>query len=345
MARYQQDSSNASPSPSEPLVLLKENQLAHSAAQRLLSPSAEDSIWLVYLYGPAGVGKSHLVRHFVREARRKNPRRRIICETAAEFLAALTQAFARQDRVEFQERYAAADLFVLEDLASLEGRIPAQRMLIAILDELKQAGGRALVTSATRPGGLEKMAPRLINRLRGGLCVPIELLGRTGRLGFATKMAASRQIPLSAPAAAVLADEGPGTPRELLAALVNLELRSRNGRPEADEGLLRAHLRSSSSARDVTLTKIAAAVAEFFKVPAAELRSLGRPKRSILPRQVAMLLARELSGQSAVQIARYFGRKNHTTVVHACSRTRALLAGDPALARDIERLHRALRRA
>jgi chromosomal replication initiator protein len=296
------------------------------------------------LYGPAGVGKSHLVRHFVREARRKNPRRRIICETAAEFLAALTQAFARQDRVEFQERYAAADLFVLEDLASLEGRIPAQRMLIAILDELKQAGGRALVTSATRPGGLEKMAPRLINRLRGGLCVPIELLGRTGRLGFATKMAASRQIPLSAPAAAVLADEGPGTPRELLAALVNLELRSRNGSPEADEGLLRAHLRSSS-ARDVTLTKIAAAVAEFFKVPVAELRSLGRPKRSILPRQVAMLLARELSGQSAVQIARYFGRKNHTTVVHACSRTRALLAGDPALARDIERLHRALRRA
>ncbi len=246
MARYQQDSSNASPSPSEPLVLLKENRLAHSAAQRLLSPAAEDSIWLVYLYGPAGVGKSHLVRHFVREARRKNPKRRIICETAAEFLVALTQAFVRQDRVEFQERYAAADLFVLEDVASLQGRMPAQRMLIAILDELKQAGRRALVTAASRPGGLEKMAPRLVNRLRGGLCVPIELLGRTSRLGFATNMAASRQIPLSAPAAAVLAEEGPGTPRELLAALVNFDMHARNGRPANDEGLLRAHLRSSS---------------------------------------------------------------------------------------------------
>ncbi len=345
MARFSQNSPDAFPSSSEPLVLLKENRLAHSAAQRLLAPPVEDAIWLVYLYGPAGVGKSHLVRHFVREARRKNPKRRIICETAAEFLVALNQAFARQDRIEFQERYSAADLFVLEDLAALEGRLPAQRMLIAILDELKQCGRRALVTSATRPGGLEKIAPRLVNRLRGGLCVPIELLGRTSRLGFATKMAASRQIPLSAPAAAVLAEEGPGTPRELLAALVNLEMRARNGRSDSDQNLLRAHLQSSSPARDVALSKIAAAVAGFFKVPAAELRSLGRPKRSILPRQIAMLLARELSGQSAEQIARYFGRKNHTTVVHACSRTRALLAGDPALARDVERLQITLRRA
>lgn len=344
MARFDQNSDRPAAAPSEPLVLLKENRLAHSAANRLLGQREDEGLWLVYLYGPAGVGKSHLVRHFVREARRKTPRRRVVCETAAEFLAALSQAFSRQDRVEFQERYVESDLFVLEDLASLQGRIPAQRMLIAILDDLKRAGHRALVTCATRPGGLDKMLPRLINRLRGGLCVPLELLGRTSRLGFAKHVAASRQIPLSAQAAALLAEEGPGTPRELLAALVNLELRARNGRPDADDCVMRAHLNSSRSAREVPLSKIAGAVAEFFKLPAAELRSWGRPKRSMLPRQVAMLLARELSGQSAAQIAEYFGRKNHTTVVHACRRTRSLLASDPALARDVERLRRTLRR-
>jgi chromosomal replication initiator protein len=141
----------------------------------------------------------------------------------------------------------------------------------------------------------------------------------------------------------VLADEGPGTPRELLAALVNLELRTRNGRTDTDDSVVRAHLQSSRPTREVPLTKIATAVAEFFKLPVSELRSWGRPKRSILPRQVAMLLARELSGQSAAQIARFFYRKNHTTVVHACRRTRALLAADAALTRDVERLRRALR--
>jgi chromosomal replication initiator protein len=324
--------------------LVKENQLAHSAANRLLGTREDDGIWLVYLYGPAGVGKSHLVRHFVREARRKTPRPQVVCETAAEFLAAISQAFSRQDRIEFHERYAEADLLVLEDLASLQGRLPAQRMLIAILDDLKRSGHRALVTCATRPGGLEKMLPRLINRLRGGLCVPLELLGKASRLGFAKHVAASRQIPLSAQAAGVLAEEGPGTPRGLLAALVNLEMRARQGRPDSDDCLMRAHLKSSRPARDVPLQKIATAVAEFFKVPVAELRSWGRPKRSVLPRQLGMLLARELSGRPAAQIARFFGRKNHTTVVHACRRTQALLAGDPTLARDAERLRRTLSR-
>jgi chromosomal replication initiator protein len=342
MAPFRQNSDRFA-SGGEPLVLLKENRLAHSAAKRLINSHADDEPWLVYLYGPAGVGKSHLVRHFVREARRKAPSRRIVCQTATEFLAALGEAYLRQDRVEFQQHYAEADLFVLEDLAALEGRLPAQRMLISILDDVKRAGHRALVTSASRPGGLDKMLPRLINRLRGGLCVPLELLGRTSRLEFATRVAASRQIPVSADAAVILADEGPPTPRELLGALFDLEMRARSGRADADQSLVRAHLNSSRSAEHVSLSKIAGTVAEFFQLPAAELRSWGRPKRSALPRQVAMLLARELSGQSAAQIARFFGRKNHTTVVHACSRTRVQLAGDPALARNVERLRRVLR--
>ncbi|HEV7999011.1 MAG TPA: DnaA/Hda family protein [Planctomycetaceae bacterium] len=344
MARTRNNSDRPTASPSEPLVLLKENRLAHSAANRLFSTGEEDGIWLVYLYGPAGVGKSHLVRHFVREARRKTPRRQVICETATEFLEALAQAYSRQDRVEFQQRYTEADLFVLEDLAPLQGRLPAQRMLIAILDDLKRAGGRVLVTCATRPGGLEKMLPRLINRLRGGLCVPLELLGGASRLGFAKHVAASRQIPLSAQAASLLAEGGPETPRELLAALVNVDLRTRQGLPESDDSLMRAHLKTAHPTRAVPLPQIAAAVAEFFKIPASELRTKDRPKRSILPRQIAMLLARELSRRPAGQIAQFFGRKNHTTVVHACRRTRHLLTSDPALGREVERMRRTLGR-
>jgi chromosomal replication initiator protein len=345
MARNHQNSDGRSASAYEPLVLLKENRLAHSAASRLLGTGETDFIWLVYLYGPAGVGKSHLVRHFVREARRKTPKRQIVCETTAEFLAALNQAFSRQDRLEFQERYAEADLLVLEDLSALQGRLPAQQMLIAILDDLKRAGRRALVTCATRPGGLDKILPRLLNRLRGGLCVPLELLGRASRLDFAKHVASSRQIPLSAEAAGLLAEEGPGTPRELLAAIVNLEVRGRDAHAGSDDSLMRAHLKSSQGSREVPLSTIARSVADSFQVPASELRSLGRAKRSILPRQVAMLLARELSGRPSAEIAKFFGRKNHTTVVHACTRTRALLARDPALARDVDRLRRTLRRA
>ena len=329
----------------EPLVVVKENQFAHAAVSRLARAQAGDPVGLVYLYGPSGVGKSHFVRHFVREARRQTPRLRLVTATTSEFVANLSVAFSRDGQAEFEEEHSAVDLLVLEDLAAIQGRPAAQRMLVVILDDLKRSGGRVIVTCTSLPGQLKSVIPRLVSRLRGGLCVPLELLDETSRHTFAKHLAASRQIPLSSQAAEVLARKGPATPREILAALVNLDLGSRHNERNSDASLVEAQLNAGKAPQDRSLPRIAKAVAEFYRVPLGQLRSAARLKRTVLARQVAMLLARELSGQSAAAIARFFGRKNHTTVVHACRRTRTLLAADPSLARDVDRLRRALRRA
>jgi chromosomal replication initiator protein len=327
----------------EPLVLIKENRLAHTAVTRLASAQPDDPVGLVYLYGPPGVGKSHIVRHFVREAHRHAPRLRLITATTSEFVARLSEAFAREAQAEFEAEHSAVDLLVLEDIGSIQGKAAAQRMLVVILDELKRSGGRVLVTCTALPGQLKHVIPRLASRLRGGLCVPMELLDETSRLNFANHFAASRQIPLSAKAAELLARKGPATPREILAALVNLDLDARHHDRDSDSKLVEAQLNAAKTRQDRSLSQIARTVAQFYGISLAQLRSSGRLKQSVQARQVAMLLARELSGQSAATIARFFGRKNHTTVVHACSRTRALLAADPSLARDIDRLRRTLR--
>jgi chromosomal replication initiator protein len=122
-----------------------------------------------------------------------------------------------------------------------------------------------------------------------------------------------------------------------------LDLDARQNERDSDASLVEAQLNAAKSPHDRSLSRIAKTVAEFYGVPLNQLRSTGRLKRSVLARQVAMLLARELSGKPAAHIARFFGRRNHTTVVHACRRTRVLLAEDPSLARDIERLRRTLR--
>ena len=88
---------------------------------------------------------------------------------------------------------------------------------------------------------------------------------------------------------------------------------------------MEAQLKAAKTPEDRSLGQIAKAVAEFYGIRPAQLRSLARLKRTVAARQVAMLLAREMTGESAAAIARFFGRKNHTTVVHACRRTRALL--------------------
>lgn len=333
-----------SPPAAEPLVLCEENRMAHAAIGRLVNATDADPLWLVVLSGPSGIGKSHLVRYFLREARRRTPRLRLRAGTASSFVADLSEARLRQEQAEFHAEYSAADVLVLEDLSAIEGRTAAQRLLVVLLDGLKRSGGRALVTCSSLPGQLKRILPRLSNRLHGGLCVSLDLLGETGRRSFAKQLAASRQIPLSAEAADVLSREGPSTPRALLAALVNLEMASSCNRRDSDATLVRAQLGSAKSPIDRSLPRIARVVAEFFDVSLPQLRSSLRQKRLVLPRQVAMLLARELSGRPAAAIARFFGRKNHTTVVHACRRTRDLLAADPVLARDVDRLRRSLRR-
>jgi chromosomal replication initiator protein len=328
---------------SEPVLIVKENRLAHQALNRLGQANREGSLGLVYLYGPSGVGKSHLVRQFVRDVQRQNPKLRLANTTGSEFAANFSDAHVNQGQAEFEALYVALDLLVLEDLAGIQGRAAAQRMLVTILDELKRTGGRVIVTCTSLPGRLKNIIPRLVSRLRGGLCVPLELLDESSRLSFTRHFASSRQIPLAPHVAESLAQKGPATPRELLAALVNLDLGARRKERRADATLVEAQL-NSDAASERSLSSIAKTVAKFYGIPVGQLRSSARLKRSVLARQMAMLLSRELSAKPSAAIAHFFGRKNHTTVVHACRRTRALVAADPSLAHDLEQLRRILRR-
>jgi chromosomal replication initiator protein len=329
---------------SEPVLLVKENRLAQGALVRLAQQDREDTLDLIYLYGPSGVGKSHLVRQFVRDVQRQNPKLRLANSTASEFAGNLSNAHVNQRHAEFEAQHTALDLLVLEDLAGIQGRTAAQKMLVVILDELKRTGGRVIVTGTSLPGRLKNVIPRLVSRLRGGLCIPIDLLDEPSRLSFTRHFAERRQIPLAPQTAELLAKHGLATPRELLAAVINLDLAARRKERPADATLVGARPDSNVEPLGRSLAFIAKTVARFYGVPVSQLRSSGRLKRSVLARQVAMLLSRELSGKSSAAIANFFGRKNHTTVVHACRRTRELVAADPILAHDLEQLRRIIRR-
>jgi chromosomal replication initiator protein len=330
--------------PPESVLIVKANRQAHGALNRLKQADRESSIGLLYLYGPSGVGKSHLVRQFVGETQRLNPKLRLRSTTASEFDVNLNEAQSRQGQAEFEAEYANLDLLIVEDLAGIQGRAAAQRMLVVLLDELKRTGGRVIVTATSLPGQLKNLIPRLVSRLRGGLCIPIELLDESGRLEFTRHFASSRQISLTPQAAELLARKGPATPRELLAALLNLDFGTRRKARHPNSAAMEAELKTGTASPHQSLGLIAKTVAKFYGVPVSQLRSSARLKRSVPARQVAMLLARELSGKPAATIALFFGRKNHTTVVHACRRTRSLAASDPSLAHEIERLRQALRR-
>lgn len=319
-------------------LTLAENRLAHTAAEQLQQNHARGSARLVYVYGPSGVGKSLRVRRFLREERRQN-RTAVIAHVTGHGLAAeLAEASESRTIPQFQSRYRSCDVLVCEDVHELIGRPETQYQLLAALDHLLGGGARVLITSRCAPGELSDFLPRLVNRFRGGVCVSMKLPGPASRLQLIEHFAQCRQIPISSEAAGLLAEGLSVSPRELEAAVAQLEMMSRHAGEPLDARFVRRYLDGEVKPSPVSLADVTRAVAAHFHVRQQDLRSPKRSQHLLLPRQCAMVLARELTGASLTAIASYLGRSNHSTAVHAAARMKKLVEEQPSVRVHLEQI-------
>ncbi|HEX6986817.1 MAG TPA: DnaA/Hda family protein [Planctomycetaceae bacterium] len=331
------------PPTDEPFVTLVENQLAVAAVEQFVEVDPDDSARLVYLYGPSGTGKSHLVRQFLWLEGQKPVPPRYAHLTAAEFVAELDEAAAGGVVHEFREKHLGLDLLVCEDLAAIERKPESQRLLTAILDETIAAGGRVLLTCSKAPGELEGVSARLVSRFYGGVCVGIGPPGPSSRAQLLSTFARVRHLTVPADVLQSLADRLPASPRELKAAVAGLDALARAERlPIVNRALAERFLDDAVAPPAPDLPAVAKAVAKEFGLTPAALRTGGRTAATSLPRQVAMSLARELTGHPLERIAAFFGRQNHGTVIHARKKLAARLEDDAELRRHVAQIRRRL---
>jgi chromosomal replication initiator protein len=333
-----------------PFLVLDENRFALTALRNLerrrppavpattsleAFRTARSGARLLYVYGPSGNGKSLLAKQFVRNEQRENTRVRVEHVTAAEFAADLAEASRENTIPSFQRRFRELDVLVCEDLQSLEGRWETQRQLIFAVDEVLATGGRCLLTCRKSPGELVNVMRRLVDRCRGGVSAAVKLPKEEARASLLMHFAQSRQIPISRDAVVSLSRELPVSPRELLATVVQLDALSRLNGSTIDDRFVRRYLAGEVKPAAITLEHISRAVAKHFGISQRQLRSGGRAQGEVLPRQCAMWLCRKLTRTSLQNIARFFGRQNHATAVHACERLDALMQTDAATRRHV----------
>jgi chromosomal replication initiator protein len=244
---------------------------------------------------------------------------------------------------ELQHKHAGLELLVIEDVHALERRLETQRQLVSVLDQALDAGGDALFTCRKAPGELDGVLPRLVNRCHGGVVASVSPPDRESRAKLLGHFSRTRQIPLSADVIELLADELPVSPRELLATLTRLEATARvDGAAKLDAAFVQRCLGSETKPRAVTVAQIVRAVAGQFGISATQLRSRSRQHSVVTARHCAMLLARDLTGEPLVKIARYFGHAHHSVVTHACNRINQILPDEPALRQRLTQLRGAL---
>jgi chromosomal replication initiator protein len=319
-------------------VTLPENEAARAAALRAAhaAGTARPELNPLFVHGPAGSGKSHLAAALVARAARRRP------DLVAAVLGPDAFAAARPDGDSEDPASALADarradLVVLEDVQRLPARAAA-----AVADLLDHAAARRrqVVATATHgPARLAHLPVRLTDRLAAGLVVALRPLAPESRLAFLRDRARRRRLDPDAPALAWLAEHLGGSARRLEGGLVRLAALARlnGGRlPGPDE--LPELFADEVRAGRTTVDGIVRQVGRYFQVEPGQLRAPGKGRLALLPRQVGMFLARQLTALSLREIGAYFGGRDHSTVLHACRKVERALDGDAALSGAVRQL-------
>jgi chromosomal replication initiator protein len=312
------------------------NTEAYAAARTL----AEGASGPLFLCGPSGVGKTHLLHalfHAV-AARGAAP----ACLPAARLMEALVQAYQDRNPDGFWRDLRGCDALLLDDAHSLAGRPETQERLVAGLVDWVE-GGRVLVLTSDRPTDMPELLARLCARSVHAVVARIDPPEPALGLAILERMARARGVDLDLGLAECLTREFGGNIRRLQGALTRLLAYAQLRGAPPDESLAAAvlHELGPRSTMRPSVERILEVTAAAFVAPLRALGGRDRAPELVLPRHVAMYLARKLLQRPFGELGQLFGRE-HTTVLHAWRGITTRLEKDQQLAGVVERIEQRL---
>lgn len=330
----------AAGSGSVPFLVLDENRLAWTAIDSFCADGKSSSVQpeSVFVYGPSGCGKSHLCDLVVRP---NIDAAQIV--SSSDFVEQVARNFKAANTFDPVSEYSPLGFLIIEDVQHLCRHQSAQRVFATLMDELRRSETTVVCTSNQTPAELKGLIPRLANRFRGGLCVAVRLPGPTSRAKLLSHFCSHLQIAIPQPVIRLFANELAVSPRELLGLLLRFDDLATQQKSMPDARFARAFLKQEIAPAAIQVEDVSKAVARQFGVRLADMRSQARDHAVAVPRQCAMYLSRELTGDHYSKIGEYFGGRSHSTVLHACNRIRQQLDNDAGLRQQLKRARQMLR--
>jgi chromosomal replication initiator protein len=320
------------------------NRFAHAAALTVAELPGQ-AYNPLFIYGPPGVGKTHLLHSIGNYVLTYGGGLTVRYTTVETFTNEFLAALQRNDMDRFKGRYRHADVLLIDDVQFLASKAKTEEEFFHTFNALHDSGSQLVLTSDRLPRDLAALEDRLRERFESGLVTAIEHPDYHTRIAVLRKRAQHDGVHLADDGVLdLLADRAPHNVRALEGALIRVvAFASLTSRPVSSElaGEVLRDLYPATGLREprrLTVEAIQEVTAEAFGLTRDELLSHSRAARLAWPRQVAMYLAREHTQETLPTIGRQFGGRNHTTVLHACRRTAARLANDPEASEFVRRL-------
>ncbi|TMP26612.1 chromosomal replication initiator protein DnaA [Pseudoalteromonas rubra] len=321
----------------------KSNQLAKAAATQV-ADNPGSAFNPVFIYGGTGLGKTHLLHAVGNGIIDKKPDAKIVYMHSERFVQDMVKALQNNAIEEFKRYYRSVDALMIDDIQFFANKERSQEEFFHTFNALLEGNQQIILTSDRYPKEIEGVEDRLKSRFGWGLTIAIEPPELETRVAILMKKAQQSNINLPHEVAFFIAKKLRSNVRELEGAL-NRVIANANftGRPISIEFVKEA-LRDLLALQDklVTIDNIQRTVAEYYRIRVSDLLSKRRSRSVARPRQVAMALSKELTNHSLPEIGDAFGGRDHTTVLHACRKVKALRDESHEVKEDYQNLIRTL---
>lgn len=325
----------------ETFVIGHSNRFAHAASLAVAEAPAR-AYNPLFIYGGVGLGKTHLMHAIGHHVQDTIPAYKVVYISSEKFTNEFINSIRDNKTVEFRNKYRNIDVLLIDDIQFLAGKEQTQEEFFHTFNALHENNKQIIISSDRPPKEIPTLEDRLRSRFEWGLITDIQPPDLETRIAILRKKASSEKISISNDVILYIANKIVTNIRELEGAFIRVIAYSsltnrRIDMPLAEEAL-QGILSKNNKHRFITIDRIQKESADHFALKPDDLKAKKRTKNVVLPRQVAMYLARELTDASLPKIGEEFGGRDHTTVMHAHKKITEDLRSDRQLRSIIEQI-------
>ncbi len=299
----------------------------------------------LYIYGDSGLGKTHLMHAIGNRILQKFPHMRLRCITSEDFVNDFIQSIQDKSTENFRQQYRNIDVLLVDDIQFLGfgEKDSSKEEFFHTFNKLYQGQKQMIFTSDRAPQDINKLEDRLRSRFQSGMVTWIDPPDLETRIAILRTWAQKQGITIENDAITYIATNGSENIRELSGAFNNVVYLAsvEDARTITEQHAHRALqylVKNKEEKKYITIDEITSAVCSFYNVNYKELMGKKKTKDIALPRQIAMYLCRELTGNTYPHIGTAFNGRDHTTVMHACMKVMKLIEKDARFKESIEKL-------